>query len=164
MQMSPTAANRGAGRIRRAVYTLVRLLKHSSIAYDMKITKVAPNKPWYHGSPYQVEYLLTGSTITQNQRLAQVFSHKPTIVSAEDDGSIRHNGTQPGFLYQIAESLRPEDITPHPQSSMAAGHEWLTTRELRLQLVRSTQVDPEDFLSADEIQRLLQKHNSSQND
>lgn len=93
-----------------------------------------------------------------------MFSHKPTIVSAEDDGSIRHNGTQPGFLYQIAESLRPEDITPHPQSSMAAGHEWLTTRELRLQLVRSTQVDPEDFLSADEIQRLLQKHNSSQND
>ena len=53
-------------------------------------------QPWYHGSPLELRVLREGSTITQDRHLATVFSHKPTVVSMEDDGRLRHNGTQPG--------------------------------------------------------------------
>lgn len=70
---------------------------------------------WWHGSPYQLTYLLAGSTITQNRLLAEVFSHKPAIISVEDDGRIRHNGILNGYLYQVElkpeECLQPDEIT-----------------------------------------------------
>jgi hypothetical protein len=86
--------------------------------------------PWFHGSPSELTSLRTGSTITQDRRLAEVFSHKPTRVSAEDDGSIRHNGKKSGYLYLITEPLQSSDMIPHPRSTMPTGWEWLTTREL----------------------------------
>jgi hypothetical protein len=86
--------------------------------------------PWFHGSPFELDSLRVGSTITQDRHLAEVFSHKPTLVSAEDDGSIRHNGIAPGYLYLVAESLQPSDVIPHPRTTMPPGWEWLTTREL----------------------------------
>jgi len=46
--------------------------------YKAKIT-------WWHGFTYQLAILSPGSTITQNSHLAEVFSHKPSIVSMEDD-------------------------------------------------------------------------------
>lgn len=112
---------------------------------------------WYHGSPYQLDILRSGSTITQNRRLAEVFSHKPTIVSAEDDGSIRHNGTLPGFLYRIAEEVTPEDVTPHPHTTMVEGQEWLTTRELGLTLLGPTQIIPGEVLTSEDIEELEQR-------
>jgi hypothetical protein len=86
--------------------------------------------PWFHGSPFELDNLRVGSTITQDRHLAEIFSHKPTLVSAEDDGSIRHNGIAPGYLYLVAETMLPGDVIPHPRTTMPAGWEWLTTREL----------------------------------
>lgn len=112
---------------------------------------------WYHGSPDQIDILQPGSTITQNRRLAEVFSHKPTIVSAEDDGRIRHNGTLPGLLYRIAENVRPEDVTPHPRTTMQEGEEWLTLRELSLTLLGPTPIFPENVLTSEDIEKLQQQ-------
>jgi hypothetical protein len=89
-------------------------------------------QPWFHGSPLELTSLRSGSTITQHRRLAEVFSHKPATVCAEDDGSIRHNGTAVGYLHLIAEPLQAVDVTPHPRTTMEPGWEWLTKRELPL--------------------------------
>lgn len=109
---------------------------------------------WYHGSPVQLTVLRAGSTITQKRELARIFSHKPPIVVIDDDGSIRHNGTQPGYLYVIAEDVLPGDVTPHPRTTMGPGDEWLITRELRVTLVGTTQPRPEESLSEADIAAL----------
>ena len=41
----------------------------------------ADNPLWFHGSPRQLTTLATGSAMTRNKRLAEAFSHKPTIMS-----------------------------------------------------------------------------------
>ena len=52
---------------------------------------------WFHGSPLALTVLRKGSTITQDRRLAEVFSHKPAFVSVDDDGTIKHDGTLQAF-------------------------------------------------------------------
>lgn len=126
-------------------------------------------RPGYHGSPYTIETLLPGSTITQDEALARVFSHKPPIVALEDDPAVlaqgaprlRHNGEQPGLLYIIDEPLTPQDIEPHPRSSMPPGLEWLTRRPLRLRLLGPVPIDPTQILSPEDIAALLARGNPS---
>lgn len=120
----------------------------------------APDRLWYHGSPLKLTTLLKGSTVTQKLELARIFSHKPTIVSISDEGQIKHNGTLPGHLYLIAEKVQPEDVTPHPQTTMEAGDEWLTTRELRLKLLCTTESVSDELLSGKEIAVLLSSTDS----
>jgi len=115
------------------------------------------SKAWYHGSPFRLETLRKGSTITQDRDLARVFSHKPTLVSVSDDGKIKHNGTIPGFLYRIAEDIRPEDVYAHPRSSMAYGKEWLTTRELRVTLIGPTKIVEEERLTENQVAELRRR-------
>ncbi len=110
-----------------------------------------PDQPWYHGSPLKLTALREGSTITQKRDLARIFSHKPTIVSISDDGQIKHNGTMPGYLYTISEDVGPGDGIPHPRTTMSPGYEWLTTRELRVQLLCAAELAPEDQLTDDEL-------------
>jgi hypothetical protein len=110
---------------------------------------------WYHGSPERLVSLRRGSTVTQDRKLAEVFSHKPTLVSVSDTGEIKHNGTQAGFLYAVAEELAPTDLVPHPRSAMEAGKEWLTARDLHLTLLAATEVANSDRLSESEISVLL---------
>ena len=120
---------------------------------------MSDSETWYHGSPLQLSILRAGSTITRNRDLARVFSHKPPIVSIDDDGTIRHTGTRPGYLYRIDEPLGPEDVTLHPRTTMQPGLEWLTGRELRLSLIGPTDVRPEEFLTeaqVAELQRSIQ--------
>ena len=91
---------------------------------------------WYHGSPERFTLLRAGSTITQWRALAEAFSHKPQALSYEDDGSIRQNGTLPGYLYVIDEPISPGmDIAPHPRSTMDANVEFLTKRPLRVRCI-----------------------------
>ena len=116
-----------------------------------------PTLLWYHGSPLELETIRAGSTITQKSNLAQIFSHKPTIVSVSDDGQIKHNGNRPGYLYVISEDVRPEDITPHPETTMAAGDEWLTTRELQIEFVRAVEIVSEEQFTEMEFKMFLQK-------
>jgi hypothetical protein len=115
------------------------------------------NQTWYHGSPYKLTSIRAGSTITQDRDLARVFSHKPPIVSMGDDGTLRHTGTLPGYLYRIDEPVAPEDVTPHPRSSMPPGAEWLTRRALRLALLDPTEVREEERLSEEEVDELRRR-------
>lgn len=112
---------------------------------------------WYHGSPLRLEILRAGSTITGEIELARVFSHKPPMVSLDGEAGslrLRHNGRLPGFLYEV-EGVEDADVTPHPNSSMPAGLEWITQRDLPLRFLGPTVVDPVEFLSDVEIARFL---------
>ena len=116
-----------------------------------------PTLPWYHGSPLELTMLRAGSTITQKEELARIFSHKPSIVSAEDGGRIKHNGTLRGYLYTITEEIGPDDVIPHPQTTMEPGEEWLTKRYLRVQLLGPVEVVPEEQLSDAEKEALNER-------
>ncbi len=111
-------------------------------------------QPCYHGSPFDLKTIRKGSTVTQRRDLARIFSHKPTLVSVSDGGQIKHNGTTVGYLYTIAEKMLPEDVVPHPHSAMAPGEEWLTTRELRLSLLHSTEPAPGERFTEAELAEL----------
>ena len=112
------------------------------------------SETWYHGSPLQLTTLHAGSTITRSRDLARVFSHKPPIVSIGDDGAIQHTGTRPGYLYRVDEPLGPDDVYPHPRTTMQPGLEWLTRRELRLTLIGPTEVRKEELLTEEQIAAL----------
>ena len=125
------------------------------------------HKTWFHGSPFRIQVLSPGSTITQDEELARAFSHKPPIVSLEDDFTlspglprIRHNGKEPGLLYRVDEDISPEDVYPHPNSSMAPGLEWLTRRPLKLLLIGPVAIEPGEFLSEQDIQDLIRRAKS----
>ncbi|HOU15322.1 MAG TPA: hypothetical protein PKZ84_19620 [Anaerolineae bacterium] len=111
-------------------------------------------QPWYHGSPFALTTLRVGSTITQRRDLARIFSHKPAIVCIEDDGRIKHNGTQPGYLYIIDEAVAPEDVEAHPRTTMGPGDEWLTHRELRVRLLDKVEPCSEELLTPEELDDL----------
>lgn len=103
----------------------------------MKI-QIDPNGTWYHGSNVLFDVLRTGSTVTQWRALAEAFSHKPTALGYEDDGTITHNGTEPGFLYVIDEPITVgADIYPHPRTTMDENAEFLTDRPLKVKLLKT---------------------------
>jgi hypothetical protein len=112
------------------------------------------SRPWYHGSPLKLDLLRAGSTMTQWRDLARIFSHRPPIVSISDDRRLQHNGTRPGYLYEIAEPVAAEDVAPHPRTTMGPGDEWLTHRDLRLHLISETTVRSEEFLSDEDVEAL----------
>lgn len=120
-------------------------------------------KTWYHGSPAKLSKLRSGSTISANRDLARIFSHKPSLVVQDYDAQgnmlIKHSGHQAGWLYRIAEPVQPEDLLPHPRSSMEAGQERLTCRELALELLEATEPVAEELLSAEEIADLQARLN-----
>ena len=102
---------------------------------------------WYHGSPLPLTVLRAGSTFTQDRTLARVFSHKPAIVNREEDGNVLHTGTLPGFLYRIAEPVLPDDLLPHPTSTLPDGLEWLTLRNFTLECIEATMPLPSERLT-----------------
>ena len=119
--------------------------------------KFDPEQPWYHGSPLELSTLRMGSTITQKRELARIFSHKPGIVSVSDSGQFKHDGTSPGYLYIIRAEIQPRDVMPHPQSTMNAGDEWLTTRELRLELLGRIDLEQAEQLTDEDYEMLRDK-------
>lgn len=101
----------------------------------MKI-EIKQDGVWYHGSNQIFNTLRTGSTVTQWKALAEAFSHKPTKLGYEDDGTIEHNGSSNGFLYIIDESVTiGEDIIQHPRTTMDQNAEFLTQRPLKVKLI-----------------------------
>jgi ribosomal protein S18 acetylase RimI-like enzyme len=119
-------------------------------------------RTWYHGSPFELTVLRAGSTVTQNQHLAEVFSHKPAIVSIGDDGTLQHNGAQPGILYIVDEPLGPADVCPHPRTTMPPNFEWLTARDLNLKWIGPVEPRPHELLSAAQVAELLQRTRTMQ--
>lgn len=123
-------------------------------------------RPWYHGTPLILQSIRAGSTVTQDRELARVFSHKPSLVSLDTNDAgerrIKHSGGEAGFLYRIAEDVSEPDIYPHPITSLEPGEEWLTTRELGLELIGPTQLLPEELLTPEEIATLQALLNTSE--
>ncbi|MCQ4924043.1 hypothetical protein NE686_13155 [Tissierella carlieri] len=106
------------------------------------IMNIKSDGEWYHGSNLKIDVLRVGSTITQWKELAEAFSHKPTILSYEENGKITHNGKEIGFLYKINESLIiGRDIYQHPRTTMDINVEFLTKRPLKLQLISVLQLE-----------------------
>lgn len=106
----------------------------------MKI-EINPDGIWYHGSNARFDILNEGSTITQWRGLAEAFSHKPTMLCIEDDGSIWHDGVEKGWLFVIDEPVKiGVDIYPHPRTTMDENAEWLTRRPLRVKLIAEVDV------------------------
>jgi hypothetical protein len=114
--------------------------------------------PWYHGAQQEITLLRAGSSISQDRDIARIFSHRPAILSQEDDGTRKHNGTTPGFLYLIDEEIRPEDVYPHPHPINESRWEWITTRELRVRLLERTSLRPEELLTNEEIDELRREY------
>lgn len=117
--------------------------------------------PWYHGSQQELTVLRTGSSITQNRDIARVFSHRPLILSMEDDGTFRHSGTVYGYLYLIDEAINPADVYPHPHPINASKWEWLTTREIKVRLLERPVIREAERLSEAEIAELLRKQQAA---
>ena len=95
------------------------------------------NKPWYHGTPIELEILREGSTITQWKELAVAFSKKPKILCySKIFGRIFHIGIKKGILYVIDEPIIMDvDVYQHPSTTMDMGVEFLTKRPLKLKRI-----------------------------
>ena len=109
---------------------------------------------WFHGFPLRLKKLCKGSSITQIEQLARAFSTKPTIVSVSDDGSIRHNDKEKGYIYKIIDTVTPDDIYKHPKTTMDEEWEWITRKDIRLEFLYEYVSTPDDILSEDEIKAL----------
>lgn len=121
------------------------------------------SRPWYHGSNQRLETLRVGSSITQNQALARAFSHRPKLLVQEGEADvgggtlIKHNGTDPGYLYIVDEPLTLDDIEPHPHPSNVGHWEWLSKKEVRVTILEKTNIRPGDLLTEQEVTQLRQK-------
>ena len=108
--------------------------------------------PWFHGSPQKLTILRKDSWVTQFKELAKAFSHKPSLISLEDDKQrVKHNGQEPGFLYQVSEAVSPEEVSYLPHTSQT---HWQSQRDLRVQLVAELPVDDPPQLSKEEIRAM----------
>lgn len=91
---------------------------------------------WYHGSNVMLSELRECSTITQWRELAEALSHQPELLCFEDDGSITHNGKEPGYLFIIDEPVEVgKDVYPHPKTTLSSNVEFLTKRPLKVKLI-----------------------------
>jgi ribosomal protein S18 acetylase RimI-like enzyme len=104
----------------------------------------APSDRWFHGSTRAISELSAGSTVTPVVELARAFAHGPRNVSMQihenDEQNLRritisHDGSQDGYLYEVAITDAAVDLRPHPTSTMAPGDEMVTTRELPVRLL-----------------------------
>ena len=112
---------------------------------------------WFHGSPMRLKILRKGSSITQIEKLAQVFSSKPSIVSVSDDGKIRHNGKLKGRIYRVIDKVTTDDIYEHPRSSIK-GWEWITKKEFNLEFLYEISFSADDILTEDEIREIRERN------
>ena len=114
------------------------------------------NCTWYHGSQQPLSRLRSGSSITRRRDVAKAFSHRPSLLSMSD-ASLKHDGASPGYLHVVAEEIAPDDVHPHPHPVNAERWEWLTRRELRLELVERTEATAEERLTDEEVAELRRK-------
>ena len=112
---------------------------------------------WYHGSQQELTTLRVGSSITQDKTVAKAFSHRPSMLSMSEGGTVKHDGATPGYLYIVADEISPDDVYPHPHPVNATRWEWLTNRELKLKLIEQTIVTDEERLTDQEIAEMKRK-------
>ena len=117
---------------------------------------------WYHGSQRRLTRLRAGSSITQNRDVAKAFSHRPSLMTMSqprdgEEWSVRHDGSMPGYLYVVAEEIGTGDHRPHPHPVNVSKWEWLTNRELAVELVEETLVQDRERLTADQVAEMRRK-------
>lgn len=117
--------------------------------------------PWYHGSQQPLTTLRIGSSISQNRDIARLFSHRPVLLSMEDDGTFKHNGTAQGYLYRIDEEIKPEDVYPHPHPINASKWEWLTKRELKLRFLEHPTIREAERLTEDDLAEMRRRQQAA---
>ena len=110
---------------------------------------------WYHGSQQKLTTLRVGSSITQDRNVAKAFSHRPSLLTMSDDGTVKHDGVTPGYLYIVADEIGPDDVYPHPVNTTR--WEWLTNRELKLKSIEQTIVANKERLTDQEIAEIQRK-------
>jgi len=71
-----------------------------------------------------------------------------------DDGSIRHNGREKGYIFKIIDTITPDDIYKHPKTTMEEGWEWITRKDFRLEFLYIYESMLDDILSEDEIRMI----------
>ena len=118
--------------------------------YDYSLT-------WYHGSQQKLTTLRVGSSITQNKNVAKAFSHRPSLLTQSEGGTVKHDGETPGYLYAVTDEIGPDDVYPHPHPVNVTRWEWLTHRELELKLIEQTVVTDKERLTDQEIAEIKQK-------
>jgi hypothetical protein len=112
----------------------------------LQVTPDAENSfLWYHGSPAVLNTIRAGSTITLSRTLAMAFSHKPVHVQVDVNEhteiglktvTITQDGSEMGFLYSVEVSDPNRDTREDPESVMFPRDEVLTTRELKVKLIK----------------------------
>ena len=112
---------------------------------------------WYHGSQQELTKLRVGSSITQNRNVAKAFSHRPSLLTQSEGGTVKHDGVTPGYLYTVADEINSDDVRPHPHPVNATRWEWLINRELKLELIEQTVVTDEERLTDQEIAEIKRK-------
>ncbi len=112
---------------------------------------------WYHGSQQKLTTLRVGSSITQNRNVAKAFSHRPSLLTQSEGGTVKHDGVTPGYLYTVADEIGPDDVHPHPHPANVTRWEWLTNRELKLKLIEQTVVTDKERLTDQEIAEMKRK-------
>ena len=70
---------------------------------------------------------------------------------------VRHNGIEPGYLNVVVDETEPDDVRPHPHPVNVARWEWLTNRDLRLQLIEETVVSDREKLPDIEVAAVRRK-------
>ena len=135
-------------------YLLTNLQQSTKLWFNMSLKKQGT---WFHGSPSELKTLRKGSSITQIEKLAQVFSSKPSIVSVSDDGTIRHNGKSKGRVYRVTDKVTPDDIYEHPRSPIK-GWEWITKKEFKLEFLYEVSHSPDDILTENEIREIRERN------
>lgn len=101
---------------------------------------------WWHGTPERLTTLRAGSVITRIRPLAEAYAHAPANLSLAADNTVTHDGRRAGWLYRIADAVRPDEVMPAPASAMPLSYEFISKRELRLELVKA--VEPNEPLYA----------------
>ena len=77
--------------------------------------------------------------------------------SLSDKLRVKHNGVTPGYLYAVSDDIGPNDVYPHPHPANADRWEWLTNRELKLELIEQTIATDEERLTDKEIAEIRRK-------
>ena len=115
------------------------------------------SRTWYHGSQERLTRLCVGSSITQNKDVARAFSHRPSLLSVSNEGTIKHDGTVSGYLYVVSEAVKAEGVYLHPHPANVDRWEWVTKRELSVELIELTQVKEKEKLTKKDIVQLRAK-------
>lgn len=107
--------------------------------------------PWYHGSPEKLTYLRQGSMVSPYIEVAKAFSHKPSILTFDNDPSaVSHNGQVPGRLYCLADEPDEGDLAV---LSGTADTHWEVQRDLPVRFLCEVPIDDPPQLQGEALEK-----------